>query len=1073
MKKYFTIIFLFTFMCLANAQWSWQNPYPTGNWLNSVKFISSNVGYAVGSGGEILKTTNGGTDWALQKSGTNVFLTAVSFSDLNNGIVVGEDGLILRTSDGGATWIQQSSGTNSRLLDVSFTDANNGTAVTYYGTILRTTNGGTTWTNQISGTTEELFAVSFTDANTGTVVGTKGTILRTTNGGTTWTQQSSGTTELLRGVAFTDINNGTVVGTNGIILTTTNGGTTWTKQTSGTANELTSVSFTDVNTGTAVGSNGTILRTSNGGANWTKQSSGTTKDLWGVSFIDANTGTAVGRFGTTLRTTNAGKTWVSQNKNITSNILRGVSFTDANSGTVVGDSGIVFRTINGGESWIQQTTGIANNLLGVSFTDANTGTIVGDLGLILRTTDGGTTWVLQNSKTLNSLTGVAFTNANNGTVVGDLGTILRTTDGGTSWVLQNSGTLNYLTAVSFTDSNNGTVVGSGGLILRTTTGGTTWTQQTSGTRTDLNGVSFTDANTGTVVGWNGTILRTTNGGTTWTKQTSGTSYDLWGVSFTDANIGKVVGQEGTILTTTDGGNTWTYKKFGFRHLFGVSFPDANNGTAVGQAGAVLRYNLGFINAEFPTRTDFAADGSPSDIASADFNSDGKPDIAVSNWDSSSVSVFINTTQTGSTSSKFSARADYKISKTGSAVEIGDINNDGKPDLVAANWNDSVSVLINQTAAGDTNSSFMKAVNFSSGYQAGPNSIAIDDLNSDGKLDLVVSNQFPDINSEYHIAVLFNTTTTGNTIPSFTSYTHLISGAGPFDVVTADFNIDGTADIAVANFTDGTVSVFLNSTQVGSTTAVFSSKKDFAVGQGAMGIDAADFNADGYIDLAIANQNSDNISILMNTTASTSSLSFGNHIDFPGEAGPNSITIHDIDNDGKPELVVTNSSAKNVVSVFFNGWANGEFNPYFGDNVSYNVGELPASSVVADLNGDRRMDIVTANSSGKSISVLLNTSTITGIRDEIKLKPNNFSLNQNYPNPFNPTTTISYQLSAISRVTLKIYDILGREVTTLVNEEQPAGNYKINFDASRLASGVYFYRIVAGDFIQTKKMVLLK
>ena len=80
-------------------------------------------------------------------------------------------GTILRTTNGGTTWTSQTSGTTNYLYGVSFTDANTGTAVGDYGTILRTTNGGTTWTSQTSGTTDDLYGVSFTDANTGTAVG--------------------------------------------------------------------------------------------------------------------------------------------------------------------------------------------------------------------------------------------------------------------------------------------------------------------------------------------------------------------------------------------------------------------------------------------------------------------------------------------------------------------------------------------------------------------------------------------------------------------------------------------------------------------------------------------------------------------------------------------------------------------------------------------------------------------------------------------------------------------------------------------------------------------------------------
>ena len=85
----------------------------------------------------------------------------------------------------------------------------------------------------------------------------------------------------------------------------------------------------------------------------------------------------------------------------------------------------------------------------------------------------------------------------------------------------------------------------------------------------------------------------------------------------------------------------------------------------------------------------------------------------------------------------------------------------------------------------------------------------------------------------------------------------------------------------------------------------------------------------------------------------------------------------------------------------------------------------------------------------------------------------FSLMQNYPNPFNPTTTISWQAPAAGWQTLKIYDVLGKEIATLVNEERPAGSYKMNFDASDLTSGIYFYKIQIGSYIQVKKMVLLK
>jgi hypothetical protein len=89
------------------------------------------------------------------------------------------------------------------------------------------------------------------------------------------------------------------------------------------------------------------------------------------------------------------------------------------------------------------------------------------------------------------------------------------------------------------------------------------------------------------------------------------------------------------------------------------------------------------------------------------------------------------------------------------------------------------------------------------------------------------------------------------------------------------------------------------------------------------------------------------------------------------------------------------------------------------------------------------------------------------------EPHEFKLEQNYPNPFNPTTAISYQLTAESFVTLKVLDVLGREVAMLVNEEQAPGRHEVVFDAKNLGSGVYFYQLIAGQAIQTQKMLLLR
>ncbi len=112
-------------------------------------------------------------------------------------------------------------------------------------------------------------------------------------------------------------------------------------------------------------------------------------------------------------------------------------------------------------------------------------------------------------------------------------------------------------------------------------------------------------------------------------------------------------------------------------------------------------------------------------------------------------------------------------------------------------------------------------------------------------------------------------------------------------------------------------------------------------------------------------------------------------------------------------------------------------------------------------------------SAENMGVYRTTSAVTSVDENESGFVNNFSLEQNYPNPFNPSTNIQYAISNRQFVQLKVYDVLGNEVATLVNEFKPAGSYEENFNAAKLSSGVYFYKLIAGSFIETKKMILIK
>lgn len=102
-----------------------------------------------------------------------------------------------------------------------------------------------------------------------------------------------------------------------------------------------------------------------------------------------------------------------------------------------------------------------------------------------------------------------------------------------------------------------------------------------------------------------------------------------------------------------------------------------------------------------------------------------------------------------------------------------------------------------------------------------------------------------------------------------------------------------------------------------------------------------------------------------------------------------------------------------------------------------------------------------------------TSTTVGVKEAPIATPQVYTLDQNYPNPFNPSTTIAFQVPMASHVTLKIYDLLGKEIVTLVNEQKSPGAHQVRFDAAGLSGSVYFYRMQAGQFTQTRKLLLLR
>lgn len=284
----------------AQAADNWVNQTSgTSENLFGVYFVDSNIGWAVGTGGTILKTTNGGTSWSAQESGTVNRLDDVHFINNTTGWAAGFKGTVLKTSDGGTSWISQDTGTGADFFGVHFVDENTGWVVGRY-TILKTIDGGANWVTQGPGA-YVFYGTYFLDANTGWAVGSGGTILRTINGGTDWIAQSSGTGVNFDQPFFINANTGWAVAEGGVIVKTTNGGTNWLPQVSGTGSVFEGVYFVDADTGWAVAWDGVIRKTTNGGATWVPESSGTSSRLRDINIVNGEGAWIVGHDGTILK----------------------------------------------------------------------------------------------------------------------------------------------------------------------------------------------------------------------------------------------------------------------------------------------------------------------------------------------------------------------------------------------------------------------------------------------------------------------------------------------------------------------------------------------------------------------------------------------------------------------------------------------------------------------------------------------------------------------------------------------------------------------------------------------------
>ncbi|HSZ57290.1 MAG TPA: FG-GAP-like repeat-containing protein, partial [Tepidisphaeraceae bacterium] len=280
---------------------------------------------------------------------------------------------------------------------------------------------------------------------------------------------------------------------------------------------------------------------------------------------------------------------------------------------------------------------------------------------------------------------------------------------------------------------------------------------------------------------------------------------------------------------------------------------------------------------------------------------------------------------------FNAQQAFPTGTNPLSLAVADVNRDGKLDLIVANNTDgNVGVLL-----GDGTGSFLNQATFASGPT--PIAVAVADVNGDGKPDILVANY-----GSSSVSVLL-----GNGDGTFQAPLSFATGNDPIAVTTADVNADGKPDILVANYGSGTVSVL-----DGNGDGTFQPQQTFAAGAHPISIASADLNVDGKPDIAVSNYTSSTVSVLLGTGGG----SFSAAQTFAVGGHPRSVVVSDINGDGKPDLVVVNKADGTTSVLLGNG------NGTFATQLTSYVGASPNAVAVADVNGDGKEDLVVADAS---------------------------------------------------------------------------------------------------------------
>ena len=617
----FLILFDFN-ICYSQSSWNWKNPVPNGYHYDYCSFINVTTGWAVGYNGAIMKTSNGGVNWVIQRAGYEMIFDYVKFFDINTGIIVGKDWTncrILKTTNSGLNWFELKYFPNRSINSIQFINQNYGWCAGYkgYQYISRTTDGGYNWIDSDFSNINNFGQLSFANQNKGWICATIspstwGTyILKTTNGGVNWFTSFEDTYNSHPNVTqFINENTGWVIGSHRSYRTI-DGGQNWNILYTNGISQFQSAYFLNENSGYA-SDLGKIFKTTDSGFNWSISHDFFGGSMPNIYFHNDNTGWFVSYFNF-YKTTNAGSNWNNCFPSITNKNLRCIKFSSQNTAWVCGEMGAIYKSTNGGDNWNQRIfSDTSIHLNCIEFINSSTGIIGKGDGEILRTTNGGDNWYsVSSSFSFPPLFSAKFINSQTGFIIGsNLNTtkLIRSTDAGVSW-LDITGQLNIYNyrELSFISENIGyitvyyTTSSGRSIILKTTDYGNNWNIISQIYNVYLHSSFFINENTGWTTGKSPNsdlktfIYKTTNSGLNWVVQFEDSTGYFYKIKFANLLWGLAVGYNGRILETTNGGLNW-YSPLNRTQDFlsDITFMNCNTGWIVGNNGNIIKVVNGSI-----------------------------------------------------------------------------------------------------------------------------------------------------------------------------------------------------------------------------------------------------------------------------------------------------------------------------------------------------------------------------------------------------------------------------------------------------------------------------------------------